>query len=106
MGPFGVAALFVGVGVTLSRADEPKPPKPQNTQPGQQPSFAVPGELGKTQEQLQRAMESLAKDPNDPAACQTASRFSRVVLWSSAGLYMVGCFTANILGPLLVYFDL
>src|SRR3984885_2560174 len=27
-------------------------------------------------------------DPNDPAACQTASRFSRVVLWCSAVLYM------------------
>ncbi len=44
-------------------------------------------------------------DPNDPAACQTASRFSRIVLWCSAVLYMVGCFTAYILGPLLVRFD-
>ena len=46
-----------------------------------------------------------ACDPNDPAACQTASRFSRIVLWCSAVLYMVGCFTAYILGPLLVRFD-
>src|ERR1700722_7985097 len=46
-----------------------------------------------------------ACDPNDPAACQTASRFSRIVLWCSAGLYMVGCFTAYVLGPLLVRFD-
>jgi mercuric ion transport protein len=45
-----------------------------------------------------------ACDPNDPAACQTASRFSRIVLWCSAGVYMVGCFTAYILGPLLVRF--
>src|SRR5580692_3598022 len=44
-------------------------------------------------------------DPNDPAACQTASRFSRVVLWCSAVLYMVGCFTAYALGPLLDRFD-
>ena len=44
-------------------------------------------------------------DPNDPAACQTASRFSRIVLWCSAVLYMVGCFTAYILGPILVRFD-
>jgi len=44
-------------------------------------------------------------DPNDPAACQTASRFSRIVLWCSAVLYMVGCFTAYVLGPLLVRFD-
>ncbi len=50
-------------------------------------------------------MRSGACDPNDPAACQTASRFSRVVLWCSAVLYMVGCFTAYILGPILVHFD-
>ena len=49
-------------------------------------------------------MRSGACDPNDPHACQTASRFSRIVLWCSAGLYMVGCFTAYILGPLLVRF--
>src|SRR3954452_18205135 len=28
-----------------------------------------------------------ACDPNDPAACQTASRFSRVILWCSVALY-------------------
>jgi putative copper export protein len=50
-------------------------------------------------------LRSSACDPNDPAACQTASRFSRVVLWCSAVLYMVGCFTAYALGPLLVRFD-
>src|ERR1700689_2022344 len=27
-----------------------------------------------------------ACDPNDPAACQAASRFSRIVLWCSAGV--------------------
>jgi mercuric ion transport protein len=47
-------------------------------------------------------LRSGACDSNDPAACQTASRFSRIVLWCSAGLYLVGCFTAYILGPLLV----
>jgi mercuric ion transport protein len=46
-----------------------------------------------------------ACDPNDPAACRVASRFSRIVLWCSAVLYMVGCFSAYILGPLLVRFD-
>lgn len=46
-----------------------------------------------------------ACDPNDPAACQTASRLSRIVLWCSAVLYLAGCFTAYILGPLLVWFD-
>jgi mercuric ion transport protein len=50
-------------------------------------------------------MRSGACDPNDPTACQSASRFSRVVLWCSAALYVIGCFTAYALGPLLVYFD-
>lgn len=49
-------------------------------------------------------MKSGACDPNDPYACQTANRFSRIVLWCSAGLYMLGFFTAYILGPLLVRF--
>jgi mercuric ion transport protein len=44
-------------------------------------------------------------DPNDPSACQTASRFSRVVLWCSASLYLIGCFTAYLLGPILMHFD-
>lgn len=44
-------------------------------------------------------------DRNDPAACETASRLSRIVLWCSAALYLVGCFTAYVLGPLLVRFD-
>lgn len=50
-------------------------------------------------------LRNRACDPTDPAACQTASRFSRIVLWCSAVLYMVGFFTAYILGPLLVWFD-
>jgi hypothetical protein len=44
-------------------------------------------------------------DPKDPGACQTASRLSRVVLWCSAVLYLIGCFTAYLLGPILVHFD-
>jgi mercuric ion transport protein len=50
-------------------------------------------------------MSNGACDPNDPVTCQTASRYSRMVLWCSAGLYLVGCFTAFVLGPLLVWFD-
>jgi hypothetical protein len=46
-----------------------------------------------------------ACDPNDPSACQTASRFSRIVLWCSAALYVAGCFAAYLLGPILTYFD-
>jgi len=44
-------------------------------------------------------------DPNDPTACQTASRWSRIVLWCSAALYLIGCFSAYLLGPILVHFD-
>jgi hypothetical protein len=46
-----------------------------------------------------------ACDPNDPVACQTSSRLSRLVLWYSAVLYLIGCFTAYLLGPILVRFD-
>ncbi len=42
---------------------------------------------------------------DDPAACQRASRFSRVVLWTSGILYLIGCFSAYVLGPLLVRLD-
>jgi hypothetical protein len=45
-----------------------------------------------------------ACDPSDPGACQTASHFSRVILWCSAALYLMGCFTAYLLGPILVHF--
>lgn len=44
-------------------------------------------------------------DPDTPTACQGASRFSRIVLWCSAVLYLVGCFSAYALGPILVLFD-
>ncbi len=50
-------------------------------------------------------MKNGACDPSSPAACRTTNRFSRIVLWCSAGLYLVGCFTAYVLGPLLVRFD-
>ena len=46
-----------------------------------------------------------ACDPNDPAACQIVSRFSRIVLWCSATLYLIGCFSAYVLGRILIYFD-
>ena len=44
--------------------------------------------------------------PGQPAPCQTASRFSRVVLWCSMVLYFLGWFTAYLLGPILSRFDL
>lgn len=40
-----------------------------------------------------------------PDACNTASRASRVVLWLSAALYLVGVFSAYALGPLLMRLD-
>lgn len=39
-----------------------------------------------------------------PSACKTASRMSRWVLWTSAGIYAIGFFSAYLLGPLLRYF--
>lgn len=49
--------------------------------------------------------KDLACNPNNPEACRAASRFSRIVLWCSAAIYLVGAFTAYLLGPLLVRFD-
>ena len=46
-----------------------------------------------------------ACDPNARSTCETASRFSRFVLWCSAVLYLIGCFSAYLLGPILVHFD-
>ena len=42
--------------------------------------------------------------PDDPTACETADRVSRAVLWTSALIYLIGFFTAYVLGPLLVRF--
>lgn len=38
---------------------------------------------------------------DDPTACGRADRVSRIVLWVSAAIYMVGFFTAYMLGPIL-----
>jgi hypothetical protein len=43
--------------------------------------------------------------PDDPTACQTASKLSRIILWCSGVLYIIGFFSAYLLGPLLVKFD-
>ena len=40
---------------------------------------------------------------DDPTACGTADRVSRVVLWASAAIYVVGFFTAYLLGPILLW---
>ncbi len=38
---------------------------------------------------------------DQPSACSAASRVSRWILWVSAGIYLVGIFSAYLLGPLL-----
>lgn len=38
---------------------------------------------------------------DQPNACSAASRMNRWVLWTSAGIYLVGFFSAYLLGPLL-----
>ena len=48
--------------------------------------------------------ESQACPVDGPSACGTASRLSRWILWSSAGIYLVGLFSAYLLGPVLRYF--
>jgi hypothetical protein len=52
---------------------------------------------------LQR--NNMACSPDNPSACETAGRFSKVVLWVAAALYAVGSFTAFMLGPLLAKLD-
>ena len=42
---------------------------------------------------------------NASDACSTASRMSRVVLWVSVALYLIGFFSAYLLGLLLVRLD-
>lgn len=42
---------------------------------------------------------------DSPEACVTASRLSRVLLWISAAIYLVGFFTAFLLGPILTRHD-
>jgi mercuric ion transport protein len=43
--------------------------------------------------------------PENPSACEDASKFSRVLLWVSAAIYVAGFFSAYILGPILTKFD-
>ena len=51
---------------------------------------------------LRTQLESCA--PDDPSVCAGSDRVSRAVLWVSAFIYLIGFFTAFILGPLLVRF--
>jgi hypothetical protein len=41
---------------------------------------------------------------DEPEACESASRVSRILLWVSAAIYAIGLFSAFVLGPLLMRF--
>ena len=43
--------------------------------------------------------------PGNPEACETASQFSKTLLWISASLYAAGFFVAFLLGPILARLD-
>ena len=52
---------------------------------------------------LQQTGQSCPVD--QPSTCGTASRMSRMILWTSAGIYLVGLFSAYLLGPILRVLD-
>jgi mercuric ion transport protein len=43
--------------------------------------------------------------PDNPTACNEASKLNKVLLWISAGIYIVGVFVAYVLGPILARLD-
>jgi len=50
-------------------------------------------------------LRARACDPQNPEACEVASRFSKAVLWLSAALFLAGFFVAFFLGPILASLD-
>jgi mercuric ion transport protein len=48
--------------------------------------------------------QGAACPPDEPGACEVATRTSRVVLWVSGAIYLIGFFGAYVLGPLLMRF--
>jgi mercuric ion transport protein len=50
-------------------------------------------------------LKAKACPPDDPSACESVSKFSRVLLWVSAALYVIGFFSAYLLGPILTTLD-
>ncbi len=46
-----------------------------------------------------------ACQPEAPEACDRAGRLSRTVLWISASIYVVGVFSAYLLGPILMWWE-
>jgi len=43
--------------------------------------------------------------PDNRSACVDASKFSKLLLWVSAAIYLVGFFSAYLLGPILTKLD-
>lgn len=43
--------------------------------------------------------------PDDPSACEAAGKYSKILLWVSAAIYIVGFFSAYLLGPILTKLD-
>jgi mercuric ion transport protein len=43
--------------------------------------------------------------PDNPKACEDASRASKVLLWVSVAIYALGFFVAYVLGPFLTWVD-
>jgi mercuric ion transport protein len=50
-------------------------------------------------------LQRQACSPDNPEACEVASRFSKVILWISATVYAAGFFVAFLLGPILTRLD-
>ncbi|HSC44530.1 MAG TPA: hypothetical protein VLC94_01810 [Candidatus Acidoferrum sp.] len=50
-------------------------------------------------------LRTKACPPDNPSACEAASKASRVLLWVSAALYAIGFFSAFVLGPILSRLD-
>ncbi|MCU1283684.1 MAG: hypothetical protein JWO13_34 [Acidobacteriales bacterium] len=49
--------------------------------------------------------DSIGCAADDPSACDTASKLSKILLWASAAIYSIGFFVAFLLGPLLERMD-
>ncbi len=43
--------------------------------------------------------------PDNPSACDDAGQFSKILLWISAAIYVIGFFVAYALGPILARMD-
>jgi mercuric ion transport protein len=54
---------------------------------------------------LSPRLKANACAPDHPSACESASKFSKALLWVSATIYLVGFFSAYLLGPILTKLD-